>query len=77
MDALCGARKPLGIVAGIAVGIAAMFVTNGMRAVVLGSLAAAAIAGLQQVETAVVVGSFTGTGLGLFLVARGERFFAA
>ena len=77
MDALCARRTLLGIVGGITVGIPATLVMNEMRAVVLGSLAAAAIAGLEEVKIAVFVGSLTGAGVGLFLVARGERFLAA
>jgi hypothetical protein len=78
MNAIYAPRSLLGLVVGIAIGIPVTFVAeNDMLAVVLGSLAAAAIAGLREIKTAVIVSSFTGAGLGLFLVARGERFFAA
>lgn len=76
MSAICAPRFLLGIVLGIALGIPVTFVTeNNMLGVVLGSVAAATVAGLQEVKTAITVGSFTGAGLGLFLVARGQRFF--
>jgi|GEM_PF-3152133 len=71
-------RSLLGILFGIVIGLSFTFVVEqDILAVVLGSLAAAAIAGLDEVKAAVLVGSFTGAGLGLFLVARGERFFTA
>jgi len=76
MNALSARRSLLAFVVGIAIGIPVTFVAkNDMLAVVLGSLVAAGIAGLQEVKVAVMAGSSTGAGLGLFLVARGERFF--
>ena len=71
-------RSLLGILFGIVIGLSFTFVVEqDILAVVLGSLAAAAIAGLDEVRVAVIVASLTGAGLGLFLVARGERFFDA
>lgn len=61
MSAICAPRSLLGIVLGIALGIPVTFVTeNNMLGVVLGSVAAATVAGLQEVKTAITVGSFTG-----------------
>jgi hypothetical protein len=78
MRGIYAPRFLLGVVVGMAIGIPVTLLaeTNDMFALVLGSLAAAAIAGLGEVRTAVVAGSLTGAGLGLFLAARGQRFFA-
>lgn len=63
----------LAIGGGIVVGILATFLLeHDMRAVVLGSLVAVAIADASAAGRHGMAGLFTGAGIGLFMAARGE-----